>query len=161
MTQVAINLAGTPLPLRYRRCAHVFALVTVIAIAGCSEPDALSVRCQKQIVEQFAGSGSLVKHSSSHTVLPGTPDQKIRVLKGLVSKITDKRYKQLIEFHIPQVKKLGDNAGISNIKIEFDFKFAAGGVQPRVGNCYYFWSKVGASEPKTLAIIVTRRRTGS
>ena len=132
----------------------------MIFVAGCSKPDPLVVRCQKQITKQLTGSSSFVKLSTSHKVLPGTIVQKISALNALKSRVTDKRYIQLIDFHIPQLKKHGDNAGVSNIKIEFDLKSAGGGMRSRVGNCYYFWNKVGSSAPKTLAIIVAKRRAG-
>ena len=155
------GVAGPSLPAWSKRCALVLALGALIVVAGCSKPDPLTARCQKQIKDQLAGSGSFVKHSSSHTVLPGTTEQKIGVLNSLKTRVTDKRYNQLIDFHIPQLRTHGDNAGVSNIKIEFDLKFSGGGVQPRVGNCYYFWNRVGSSDPKTLAIIVAKRRASS
>ncbi len=159
MRQVAANAAATPAWTKRR--SVLLAIAAMIVVAGCSKPDPLTARCQKQITDQLDGSGSFVELSASHTVLPGTPEQKIRVLTALKSRVTDKRYNQLIDFHIPQLRKHGDNAGVSNIKIEFDLTFSGGGVQPRVGNCYYFWNRVGASEPKTLAIIVAKRRASS
>jgi hypothetical protein len=71
-------------------------------------------------------------------MLPGTPEQKFGVLNALKIAIEDTYFKQLIDFHIPQVKKFGDAADVSNITIKFDLEFTSGGVQNRVGNYYYF-----------------------
>lgn len=142
---------------RSKRGAFVLAASSLLAIAGCSKPDPLIVRCQKQISDQVGGSSSFAEISSTHVVLDGTPEQKIGVLNALKAKITDGRYKQLIDFHVPQIRDHGDTAGISNITIIFDLEFSAGGVQHRVGNCYYFWRKTGSSDPKTLAVLVEKR----
>ena len=47
------------------------------------------------------GSSSFAEVSSTHVVLAGTPERKIGVLNALKTKITDGRYKQLFDFHIP------------------------------------------------------------
>ena len=157
MTQSAVVIGALAHLAQSKRLAFALAAASIIAITGCSKPDPLIVRCQKQVTEQITGSSSFAEISSTHVVLPGTPEQKIGVLNALKTKIMDGRYKQLIDFHIPQIGEFGDNAGISNITIEFDLEFPAGGVQHRVGNCYYFWRKSGATDPKTLAVLVEKR----
>jgi hypothetical protein len=157
MTQSAMVFGVLAQLAQSKRLALVLAAAALIAITGCSKPDPLIVRCQKQVSDQLSGSSSFADVSSTHVVLPGTPEQKIAVLNALKAQITDGRYKQLIDFHIPQIRKFGDNAGISNITIEFNLEFPAGGVQHRVGNCYYFWRKSGATDPKTLAVLVEKR----
>ena len=157
MTQSAVVIGALGHLGLSSRFVLALVVASLIAIAGCSKPDPLIVRCQKQVSDQLSGSFSFAEVSSTHIVLPGTSAQKIEVLNALKTKITDGRYKQLIDFHIPQVKKFGDNAGISNITIKFDLEFSAGGVQRPVGNCYYFWRRSGSSDPKTLAVLVEKR----
>ena len=157
MTQLAVVIGALAHLAQSTRVAFALAAASLIAIAGCSKPDPLVVRCQKQIVNQLSGSSSFAEISSTHIVLPGTPEQKIGVLNTLKTKITDGRYKQLIDFHIPQIRDHGDTAGISNITIKFDLEFSGGGIQRRVGNCYYFWRRSGSSNPKTLAVLVEKR----
>ena len=148
MTQSAVVIGALAHLARSKRFALAIAASSLIAIVGCSKPDPLIVRCQKQISDQLSGSFSFAEVSSTHVVLPGTPEQKIGVLNTLTTKITDGRYKQLIDFHIPQIRKFGEAAGISKITIKFDLEFAAGGVQRRVGNCYYFGEDLALPIPR-------------
>ena len=85
MTRSAILIVALAHQALSRRFALALVAASLIAVAGCSKPDPLIVRCQKQISDQLSGSSSFAEISSTHIVLPGTPEQKIDVLNALNS----------------------------------------------------------------------------
>ena len=85
MTRSAVLIGALAHQALSRRFALALVAASLIAVAGCSKPDPLIVRCQKQISDQLSGSSSFAEISSTHIVLPGTPEQKIDVLNALNS----------------------------------------------------------------------------